>query len=75
MTKTLTLTQNNKSTKRKKHYIVLDQEPKLYLCADTSWTTNSVFALGINNKEVADLACHKLNESINQPPYCKVVHE
>lgn len=62
-----------------KYYIILEksktQKERVYLCSDTSFTTDKDFALGINNPNVAQLAMERINQTLTSPPYCSLVHE
>ena len=58
------ISKDNNDQKRTegKHYIILDQEERMYLCEGGFFVSKKHLALGINKKIVALTALFKLNE-------------
>lgn len=64
--------------KHKKHYIILKQSFRMYLCAAGFFVPEKEYALGINDPVVAATAVVKINEvrnSMNQKPLCELIYE
>ena len=58
------ISKNNKDLKQpeKKHYIILEQKERMYLCEAGFFVSDKHLAIGINNGVVAATALAKLNE-------------
>jgi len=61
---------------KKKFYIAIKEEnkPLQYLCENATWTNDISLALGINKTNVAEIALHKINATLTEPPYCILVY-